>query len=210
MDRELLLKLIAEDDQDLLRVKSQSNVFQDPNARLIVSLEEINDFMRETGREPRPNNEDMREFGLHSRLNSFRENPDHIQFLLQYDIFGLLRAKKTITCIEDIFQDDDLGLLDDWDEDIFNIKHIPKESSVLDYVAQRKTCQNFQQYEHLLRKCQYDLSIGKRKLISFANEQQIDKGDFFVLKGVLAHVASVGEKEIRNGKKDARLHVSVK
>jgi len=40
----------------------------------------------------------------------------------------------------------------------------------------------------------------------FANEQQIHQGDFFVLKGILTYVASVGEKEIRNKKTDARLH----
>jgi hypothetical protein len=111
-----------------------------------------------------------------------------------------------VSSLEDIFKDDDLGLLKDWSDDIFDMKHIPKEVAVPDYIAQRTVCQNFQQYEPLFKQCQTDIVSGKRKLMPFANEQQIHQGDFFVLKGVLTYVASVGEKEMRNKKTDARLH----
>ncbi|MGC1879247.1 MAG: GIY-YIG nuclease family protein [Rhabdochlamydiaceae bacterium] len=206
MDPEILRKLKEEDDLGLLKTRAASSTSQDPNDRLVASFQEINDFIIETGREPQPNNEDMREFALYSRLNSFRENSDHIQLLFQYDKFKLLKEKKIITSIEDVFKDDDLGLLKDWSDNIFDIKHIPKESTVPDYIAQRKVCQNFQQYEHLFKQCQADLVSGKRKVMLFANEQQIHQDDFFILKGVLTYVASVGEKEIRNRKTDARLH----
>ena len=206
MDPELLRRLREEDDQGLLKTKAASSVSQDPNDRLIAAFQEINDFMIETGREPQPDNEDMREFALYSRLNSFRENPEHMQLLLKYDIFKLLKEKKIISSLKDIFNDDDFDLLKDWSNDIFDIKHIPKELTVPDYIAQRKVCQNFQEYEHLFKHCQADLTAGKRKLVRFANGQQIHQGDFFVLKGVLTYVAFVGEKEIRNRKKDARLY----
>jgi hypothetical protein len=49
------------------------------------------------------------------------------------------------------------------------------------------------------------LASGKRKLWPFKNEQQIQKGYFFVLKGILLYVAEVGEVEKINGKKNARL-----
>jgi hypothetical protein len=206
MDPEILRKLKEEDDLGLLKIRTASTTSQDPNDRLVASFQEINDFIIETGHEPQPNNEDMREFVLYSRLNSFKENSDHVQLLFQYDKFKLLKEKKIITSIEDVFKDDDLGLLKDWSDDIFDIKHIPKESTVPDYIAQRKACQNFQQYEHLFKQCQADLVSGKRNVMPFAHEQQIHQGDFFVLKGVLTYVVSVGEKEIRNGKTDARLY----
>lgn len=206
MDPEILRKLKEEDDLGLLNTRAGSCTSQDPNDRLIASFQEINDFMAETGREPQPNNEDMREFALYSRLNSFRENPDNIPLLRRYDTFKILKEKKIISSLKDIFHDDDLGLLKDWSDDIFDIKHIPKESAVPDYIAQRKVCQSFQQYEHLFKQCQADLISGKRKLMPFANEQQIEKDDFFVLKGILTYVAFVGEKERSNRKINARLH----
>ena len=41
--------------------------------------------------------------------------------------------------------------------------------------------------------------------MDFINEQQIQKGYFFVLKGILLYVAEVGEVEKIKGKKNARL-----
>jgi len=203
--RRMIEKLVEEDDQGLLKVKSQSTVLQDTAERLISSFQEINDFISETGREPQSNNEDMREFALYRRLMAFRGNPGHIEFLFQKDMFKILNPKKVIYSIEDIFMDDDLGLLEDWSDDIFKIKHIPKEPVSPDYVAQRQPCQDFQNYEHIFKRCEADLASGKRKLLPFSKEQQIEKGDFFVLKGILTYVALVGEKEISNGKKNARL-----
>lgn len=206
MDRDLLLQIIEDDDQGLLKIRSKPRSSQDPNEHLISAFQEINDFIYETGYEPQPNREDSREFSLYSRLNSLRENSDHIQLLLKYDKFKILGVKKIVSSIEDIFKDDDLGLLGDWSDDIFDIQHVSKELTSPDYVAQRKVCHNFQQYEHLLRQCQADLASGKRKLMPFAKEQQIEKGDFFVLKGILTYVAHVGEKELCNRKTNARLH----
>lgn len=45
----------------------------------------------------------------------------------------------------------------------------------------------------------------KRQVRPFANEQQIEAGYFFVLKGILLYVAEVGEREMVDGKRNARL-----
>lgn len=206
MDRETLLKLIEDDDLGILDIKPQSSSSKNPDELLFCRFQEINDFIREMGREPQADSKDMREFTLYERLNYIREDADKFKILLEHDEFKILNVKKAVASIEDIFNDDDLGILDDWSDDIFNIKHIPKESASPDYVAQRRPCQDFPNYEHLFKRCQADLVSGKRKLMPFAKEQQIDEGDFFVLKGILTYVARVGEKEINNGKKNARLH----
>lgn len=173
---------------------------------MIAAFQEINEFIRENNREPQSSSEDVLEFRLGTRLESFRQNADHIRLLIDFDIFKVLDIPTTPASIEDIFENDYLGLLGTSADDIFKLTHISKTPTTPDYIAHRKPCHNFQEFEGLFRQCQADLTAGKRSLVPFANEQQIKKGDFFVLKGVLTYVASVGEKEIRNKKTDARLH----
>jgi len=109
--------------------------------------------------------------------------------------------------IDDIFEDDDLNLLGDDNEDsIFNLRHIPQNMEMPDHIAQRRPCADFEAFEPLFEQCHADLKSGKRSMRQFANEQQIQKGQFFVLKGVLTYVAEVGEKEKISGKTNARLH----
>jgi len=204
MDRETLLKLIEDDDLGLLEVKKQSDT-QSADYRLLAAFQEINQYILDTGNEPQCCSKDIREFTLYNRLKHFREDVDKIQSLIKYDEFGLLATKKRIASIEDIFNDDDLGLLNGWSDSIYDIQHISKEINVSDYVAQRKPCLDFEHYEDLFKQCHIDLAHGNRKLWPFAKEQQISKGDFFVLKGILTYIAAVGEKESINGKKNARL-----
>lgn len=91
-------------------------------------------------------------------------------------------------------------------DSIFNIRHVPQTIDMPEYVASRKPCKQFDEFEPLFLQCHADLKSGKRKLLPFANEQQIQKGQFFVLKGVVAYVAEVGKKEKKGGKVNARLH----
>lgn len=108
--------------------------------------------------------------------------------------------------VEEVLQEDPLGLLED-EEDIFTLKHvqIPKKTTMPEYVGKRKPCKDFEKYEKLFTACQADLKSGKRKLFAFKNEQQIHKGYFFVLKGVLLYIAEVAKKEKVKGKLNARL-----
>ncbi|KIM06590.1 MAG: hypothetical protein KU29_08375, partial [Sulfurovum sp. FS06-10] len=113
-----------------------------------------------------------------------------------------------INSIDDILNDDAFGLLgNDDSEDIFTFKHIPKqkETTMPEYVASRKPCKEFNKYEHLFVKVQEELRTGMRKVVKFQNEQQIKKGYYFILKGVLLYVADVGEQIKAGGKTNARL-----
>jgi hypothetical protein len=53
----------------------------------------------------------------------------------------------------------------------------------------------------------FDLTAGKRKSMSFANEQEIEPGEFFILNGVMVYVAEVNDPHIRNGNRNARLRL---
>ncbi|MBU1658459.1 GIY-YIG nuclease family protein [bacterium] len=174
--------------------------------RLVGSFEEINAFIQNYGHEPQKST-NMTERTLYSRLQGIRENPEKIAALKHYDRFNILQEVE-INSIDDILNDDAFGLLGgDDSDDIFTLKHIPKqkETTMPDYVASRKPCKEFNKYEHLFTKVQEELKIGIRKVVKFQNEQQIKKGYYFILKGVLLYVADVGEPIKTSGKTNARL-----
>lgn len=204
MDKKDLLKLIEDDDLGLLNVKPKQAATT-TDERLLSSFQEINNFVKENGREPKAGG-DINEHQLYARLNAIRENKEKIQALSGFDEHDLLRKEvREIKSLKDVFEDDDLGILESDADSIFNLKHIPKEVEMPDYIANRKPCKDFQEFEQKFIQCQADLKSGKRKLWPFRKEQNIEKGSFFVLKGVLVYVEDVGEFEIVNGKRNARL-----
>ena len=114
-----------------------------------------------------------------------------------------------INSIEDILNNDVLGILETGGESIFTLKHVPQpnEKTMPDYIASREPCMDFEKFEPIFLECQNDLREKKRKIMPFSKEQQIGKGNFFVLKGVLCFVAQVGKRERVNGKINARLRL---
>lgn len=205
MKQEDLLKLIQDDELGLLKVKPKTSGISSTEERLYSAFQEINDFFREHGYTPRSNAQDISEFKLYERLKAIKENLENIERLKKYDAFGLLQITPSINSIEDIFLTDNLGLLKGDPDSIFELRHVPKELTTPDYIAQRVPCPDFDNFELLFCQCQADLASGKRKLLPFAMEQQISVGDFYVLRGILAYVAKVGENENMNGRPNPRL-----
>ncbi len=205
MKTEDLLKLITDDDLGLLSTKPKNSSVLTVSERLVSSFYEINNFVKENNRQPEPG-KGIQEHKLAARLQSIREDIEKSKSLVDFDEHKLLKiGKKKIKSISDVFEDDDLGLLKDAEENLFNLKNIPKVTTMPDYVARRTTGKDFQRYEEVFMQCQADLASGRRKLKRFSNEQEIHKGYFFVLKGILLYVADVGQKETKNGKLNARL-----
>lgn len=205
MDKDDLLKLIEDDDLGLLNVKPKQSAAATADERLIASFTQINQFVTVNGREPE-SGKGIQEHQLYARLNGIRESVEKMEALTNLDEHGLLNIqRKEISSIDDIFDDDDLGILGNEAESIFTLQHVSKETTMPDYVASRKPCNDFETFEAKFIQCQADLKAGKRKLWPFKNEQQIQKGYFFVLKGVLLYIAEVGDAETSNGKKNARL-----
>lgn len=205
MDKVDLLKLIEDDDLDLLKIQKKKSSMLTADERLIESFHDINEFISNNGREPKPGS-DVHEHRLYARLKGIRESKTKIKSLLDLDEHGLLKQEmKEIKSIQDIFDDDNLGLLDNDAESIFKLKHVPKITTMPNYIASRKPCNDFDAYKDKFVLCQSDLSSGRRQLLPFNNEP-IEKGLFFVLKGILLYIANVGEREIIGGRANARLH----
>lgn len=208
MEKDALLKILDDDDLGLLNIKpKRSSITVDE--RLLQSFQQINDFYRQHGKEPESNPSNILEFQLFNRLKGLRASKEKCEALQEVDEFHLLtfiEPEKPITSVADIFSDDSFGLLDDEAESIFDLKHVPKSPMEMpEKIAQRKRCKDFDQFEHLFKQCHAELTSGIREARQFTGEQQIKPGHFFVLHGVMVYVAEVGEKEVKNGKVNARL-----
>ena len=130
--------------------------------------------------------------------------------LKEQDRFNLLESKVLAPLsIEDILNDDVLGLLSEEAEDIFMLKNVPKidkNRADADFVAQRKPCKNFEDYEPLFKECQMELRSGKRKLVKF-NEKFLKEGSFFIVKGVMVYLEKIiNAQKDKNSKVDGRTH----
>jgi hypothetical protein len=76
-----------------------------------------------------------------------------------------------------------------------------------DYIAKRKPCRDFTEYEQIFKQCHIDLKSTVRKIRPFAYAQQIHKGHFFVLKGVLLYISEIITQETTvDGRVNPRLH----
>src|SRR5665647_111568 len=176
-----LQDIFDNDPLGLLDVKPLAAARNEDNI-LVSKFQEIIDFYQQNQRLPLENN-GVNEHTLYSRLCDFRETESKRKILEQYDEFGLLvPVEKKVFTIDDILNEDPLGLLDEDDMGLFDFDLVqrPDERASADFVARRKATQNFEKYAQLFKDCQSDLKKGDRKLVKF-HENQIQKGAFFVL-----------------------------
>lgn len=177
---------------------------------------EIVDFVKENGREPQKVPTDLVERRLASRLIGIRKNPERMDHLKQYDDLKLLEKKQKEVMIPQISSIDDIlnsgssellgdSMFNDAASSIFDTSSLQKVTTMPEYVAKRKRMKDFVKYEGLFKNCHRELTEGKRKILLFKNEQDIQPNSFYVLKGVLLYVETVGERKKIKGKINARL-----
>lgn len=197
--------ILNNDPLEILDEIKVKNPIVSADDRLIHTFEEINDFYKMHNKAPEKTN-DMNERVLFSRLNGIRNNPQKASTLGKYDIYNLLNnpENKKATSIDDIFENDPLGLLNNSeDEKIFTLENVPKiekDRADADFVAKRESFEGFHEYEVLLIECQKDLKSGRRQLVSSV-ESQLDVGTFCVLDGLLLYIADIEDGYRGNSKK---------
>ncbi|MCF6174180.1 MAG: GIY-YIG nuclease family protein [Victivallaceae bacterium] len=207
MDKDKLLdEIFASDPLGLLNVKPASAPARTADERLLASFQEINDFYEQHNREPQAAS-NVQEHKLYSRLKNLRNDDEKISMLEAEDKHNLLKvAKKEIKSLNDVLNDDSLGILNSDAESIFTLKHVQvaDKRENADFVARRKACKNFAEYADDFKTVQKDLQDGKRKIIKFG-ENQIQEGAYFIMGGILLYVAKLYEMTInKNGKRDGR------
>jgi hypothetical protein len=194
--KEELYKELENDPFGLLKVKPTQSTHRDEVKMIKENFQNILDFYEKNSKEP-SRDATRAERTLALRLQGIREDKNQIAILKEFDKFDLLKND---------FSDDPFGLLDDVSDDIFTLKHVSKVTDVPDYVAKRKVCKDFTKYEKLFKSCHVDLLSKKRILHDYRGERFIKEGLFFVLKGVVGLVASVGKFKREKNKTNARLH----
>ena len=188
-----LKKILSEDPLGILKNQSVQPITTDQ--RLKDSFEEINKFIDENGREPTEST-DITERKLFSRLKQLRKDFDKASILQDYDRHNLLSDVREIKSVDDILENDVLGLLDDGPDNIFNLKNIPKKKDKTDFVARRKPCKNFKDYEAKFKEIQKEIKEGKRKLI-LHKEHHLKEGNYFVLDGILLFLEKIDDPIIK-------------
>ncbi len=205
--------IFNDDEFGLLDAKAKTTVVKTDEDRLIDSFMEINNFFEKNNREP--SSTSMSEYGLLSRLKAIRENDQHKVVLKPFDKYNLLGHVEIPTPkLEDILDDDDLGLLDiDTDNSIHVFKHTPKDSDRIkaDYIAQRKPMKekDFKKYEVMFQQVHKELKEGKRKLLDFYDaEDNLTEGNFYLVDGILAYLeVSNAEKVLKENKSGSRVRL---
>jgi hypothetical protein len=204
--------IFNDDDFGLLDSKVKASTVKTDEERLIDSFEEINVFIDKNDREP--NKSSMSEYGLMAKLKNFRDNEDQKKMLKPFDRHSLLgyvdpEASGEKQSIDDIFNDDDLGLLEpDKDLDIFKFKHTPRpeDRAEADFVAQRKPMKekDFEKYEKMFIQVHKEIKEGKRKIKPFTNiEKNLHIGDFYLINGIMLYLESAILKEMEKQKKSS-------
>jgi len=208
MDKNKVLdEIFANDPFGVLDLMATKSPVRTEDERLVASFEKINEFYKKNNREPQPNTGNIHEFKLYARLKALRDSEDKKKRLENYDKYDFLKAKKKEhNSVDDILSDDETGILQSDDFDIFDLKHVKgsRETAKADFVARRKPCKDFHKYEQMFKDCQEDLALGKRKLVEF-REKKIKEGIFCVLNGVLLYVEKIiNPKKDKSSKIDGR------
>ena len=194
--RESLYKKLENDPFGLLEQKQKQSTHRDEVKMIQENFQNILEFYEQHNREPDKNAE-RPERTLALRLQGIREDKNQIAILKEFDKFGLLAVSS--------LDNDPFNLLES-DNDIFTLKHVSRVENVPDYVASRKVCKDFSEYKELFDSCHEELRSKKRSLQNFRGERFIKEGMFFVLKGVVGYVASVGKMKREKKVTNARLH----
>ena len=186
-----LQDLFDNDPLGLLDIKPLASVRNEDNV-LVSKFQEIIDFYQQNQRLPLENN-GVNEHTLYSRLCDFRETESKRKILEQYDKFGLLvSVEKKVFTIDDILNEDPLGLLDEDDMGLFDFDLVqrPDERASTDFVARRKPCADFENYQSRFKEVQEDLKTGNRSIIDF-KLGNLKEGAYYLHNGVLFYLEKI-------------------
>lgn len=209
--KKTLADIFNDDEFGILDSKPKNSNAKTENERLIESFQDINAFFEKNNREPEATN--VTEFKLLSRLKALRKDTKKVEILKPYDSYNLLNTKEEVKSVEDILNDDDLGILDtDETLSIFKLKNVKSasERAETDFTARRKAMKDkdFAPYETQFKKVHKELREGKRKLKEFKDvEKNLEEGKYYVLDGVLLFLEKDGSEDRQIGdrtRKDGR------
>jgi T5orf172 domain len=210
-----------EDDELLaelgIEVESKTSSSHTPREeRIIAGFEEIERFVEAHGRLPQHGeNKDIFERTYAVRLDAIRKSTECKDVLAKLDKNGLLTDERSLVVKSLEALDDDallaeLGVTYQAENDITTLKHVKSvaEKKAAEEIGSRSLCEDFDKFKPMFEAVQKDLIERRRKTMPFSKDGSIEEGNFFILSGQKAYVASVGEEFIgTDGRKEYRLRV---
>lgn len=188
--------LFESDDADLFKPAPKKHI-PTPDDRLINSFNDIAQFVRDNGRTPKSDADDMREAVLGTQLNSIRADKHRVEILESYDELGILELEKAPETLDELFTEDK-GLFED-NEGIFSdgpAKVISRAPRPVDERAERSLVDNFEAtYKPGFIEQQKLLSEGKRRLIRYAGVNHLVIGGYYVHEGQMLRIVDESEKK---------------
>lgn len=212
----------TDEDDDLLaelgvEVEPKLTSNQTPREeRIIAGFEEIERFVEKHGNLPQhAEDKDIFERIYAVRLDKIRSTSECKDLLASFDKSGLLSNSPNITEKPLDELDDDallaeLGVSHKTENDITRLRHVKSvaEKKAAEEIGSRSLCEEFDKFKPMFESVQKDLIERRRKTMPFSKDGSIEEGNFFILSGQKAYVASVGDEFIgTDGRKEYRLRV---
>ena len=207
-DEEMLAELGLSAERETKRMHTAEE------ERVIAGFEDILKFVETHDRPPQHGEErDIFERLYAVRLDRLRDQPRFHALLAPLDTGGLLASGEANAAVGELDDDDllaELGVTDDATDDITTLRHVGARGGInpADEVANRAPCPDFATFRPLFDAVREDLQSGARKARKFERDASIKQGEFFILGGQLACVASVPEElDMEHGHAQGRLRV---
>lgn len=183
--------------------------------RVIAGFEEIQRWIDENGRLPEHGaDRDIFERLYAIRLDRIRVQSDCRMLVEPLDRQGLLKQGPVPTSVETDLDDDELleALGEDIDAGgVTELKHVRSaaDKRAAEEVASSKRCEDFDRFKALFKQTEQEVKTGLRQSQEItAGNRNIEAGDFFVVGGLTAYIAEVGEPIKKTaGEADSRLRV---
>jgi len=209
-------------DPDLDELASELSEFAAPEKkggrppqeeRVIAGFEEIQRFFAQHGRAPQHGEgRDIFERLYAVRLDRLRALPDCRALLASLDHQGLLGGAAIVAEPTPTYNVDELAAELGGvgrTADITVLRHVRTnaEKRAAEEIADRKPCEDFDTFRPLFERVEAEVKSGLRQSQPIvAGSRAIEAGDFFVLDGIILHVAEVGEPlKTTAGEVDRRL-----
>lgn len=219
-------KLTEEDDALLanlgIDVEAKKVVKHTPREeRIIAGFEEIQQFVEEHGKLPEHGEDkDIFERLYAVRLDQILNQDECKNLLKNLDHQNLLdgSAREDLEVQEDIDDEEllkQLGVGEEFANSITNLKHVKSraEKRAAEEIANRKECEDFEQFKPLFDAVKKDIDNGLRSTIRFRKDAgftktSLKRKQFIIVGGQMAYIAEIGNTfKAPNGEEDSRLRV---
>lgn len=215
MPNRTLQDIFDNDTLSLLDVSVSKSTRLTEESIWFSTLNEVTQFKRTHGYLPMPDSQAIHEAKLGTRFQKILSKPDLIESLRPFDTDSLLPSPEVPesvpsapSSIESLFSSSLLAV----DDPIFQINPLyemtSKSQSTNEHMAKRKPCKDFAAFKPIFVAIQHDLNADIRKTEPVSKISEIKAGQAFILSGLIAYVAEIGEKyEHRKGHYNARTRI---